>query len=80
MQDAQNMTDHERRAYDLGIEHAKATASWVIDGNTSQEHTRVRAHPSRGPVVTREARAFVAVCILHAAFCAAWGATLILTF
>ena len=29
-------TAHESRAYDLGAEHARATASWVTDGNTSE--------------------------------------------
>lgn len=31
-------SDHERAAYALGVEHALDAASWVIDGNTSQEH------------------------------------------
>lgn len=29
---------HEQEAYEAGVEAAKAAASWVIDGNTSQEH------------------------------------------
>jgi hypothetical protein len=31
-------TDHEREAYRLGVQAAEAAASWVIDGNTSQDH------------------------------------------
>jgi hypothetical protein len=33
-------TDHEREAYELGRDAAIAAASWVVDGNTSQEHIR----------------------------------------
>jgi hypothetical protein len=31
-------TDHEREAYRLGVQAAEAAASWVLDGNTSQDH------------------------------------------
>jgi hypothetical protein len=31
-------TDQEQQAYELGAEHARNAASWVIDGNTSSEH------------------------------------------
>lgn len=30
-------TEHEQSAYDLGVEHAKNAASWIIDGNTKRE-------------------------------------------
>jgi hypothetical protein len=33
-------TQHEQQAYDLGVEAAKAAASWVLDGNASDEHYR----------------------------------------
>jgi hypothetical protein len=33
-------TDHEREAYRLGVEAAVAAASWVLDGNMSQDHIR----------------------------------------
>jgi hypothetical protein len=33
-------TSHEQQAYDLGAEHARNAASWVIDGNTDQDHIR----------------------------------------
>lgn len=36
----QAMTSHEQAAYDLGVEHAKNAASWVLDGNTSEDHIR----------------------------------------
>jgi hypothetical protein len=28
----------EHEAYELGVQHAKAAASWCVDGNTSAEH------------------------------------------
>jgi hypothetical protein len=30
-------TEQEQQAYELGVEHAKSAASWVIDGNTDRE-------------------------------------------
>jgi hypothetical protein len=30
-------TEQERQAYELGVEHAKNAASWVIDGDTDRE-------------------------------------------
>ena len=30
-------TPHEQTAYDLGVEHAKNAASWIVDGNTKRE-------------------------------------------
>jgi hypothetical protein len=33
----QSMTDHERQAYELGAEHARNAASWIVDGNTERE-------------------------------------------
>jgi hypothetical protein len=38
MHDQMFTTDHEREAYRLGVQAAIAAASWVIDGNTSQDH------------------------------------------
>lgn len=35
-----DLTKYEAKAYELGADHAKAVASWVIDGNTSQESIR----------------------------------------
>jgi hypothetical protein len=32
--------DYERQAYELGAEHARNAATWVADGNTTQEHIR----------------------------------------
>jgi hypothetical protein len=36
----QYTTDHERQAYELGVQAATDAASWVIDGNTSADHIR----------------------------------------
>jgi hypothetical protein len=33
-----DIEQYEQEAYELGVEHARNAASWVIDGNTSQEH------------------------------------------
>jgi hypothetical protein len=30
----EGMTAHEQQAYELGVEHARNAASWVVDGNT----------------------------------------------
>jgi hypothetical protein len=38
MPDQTFTTDHEREAYRLGVEAAVAAASWVLDGNMSQDH------------------------------------------
>jgi hypothetical protein len=38
MPDQTFTTDHEREAYRLGVEAAVAAASWVLDGNTPQDH------------------------------------------
>jgi hypothetical protein len=38
MHDQTFTTAHEREAYRLGVEAAIAAASWVLDGNTSQDH------------------------------------------
>jgi hypothetical protein len=38
MPDQKFTTDHEREAYELGVKAAIAAASWVIDGNTPQDH------------------------------------------
>jgi hypothetical protein len=38
MPDQTFTTDHEREAYELGVRAAIAAASWVIDGNTPQDH------------------------------------------
>lgn len=38
MHDQRFTTDHEREAYDLGVQAAVAAASWVLDGNASQDH------------------------------------------
>jgi hypothetical protein len=35
-----SLTHYERKAYALGVDAAKAAASWVIDGNTDAEHYR----------------------------------------
>lgn len=32
------MNEHEKQAYELGVEHAKAAASWVTDGNSTHAH------------------------------------------
>lgn len=40
MTNEQTMTDYERQAYELGAEHARNAASWVIDGNTSTDAIR----------------------------------------
>jgi hypothetical protein len=40
MPDQTFTTDHEREAYELGRDAAIAAASWVLDGNTSQDHIR----------------------------------------
>jgi hypothetical protein len=40
MPDQTFTTDHEREAYELGKDAAIAAASWVVDGNTSQDHIR----------------------------------------
>jgi hypothetical protein len=40
MPDQTYTTDHEREAYELGRDAAIAAASWVLDGNTSQDHIR----------------------------------------
>lgn len=38
MHDRMFTTDHEREAYELGVQAALAAASWVLDGNTAQDH------------------------------------------
>jgi hypothetical protein len=38
MPDHTTRTTYEQTAYELGCEHARNSASWAIDGNTSQEH------------------------------------------
>jgi hypothetical protein len=32
------MNAYEQQAYELGQEHARNAASWIIDGNADQEH------------------------------------------
>jgi hypothetical protein len=32
-----DIDQYEQEAYELGVEHARNAASWVIDGNTSHE-------------------------------------------
>jgi hypothetical protein len=34
------MNAHEQEAYDTGVQAAKNAASWIIDGNTSEDHVR----------------------------------------
>jgi hypothetical protein len=36
----QYTTDHERQAYELGVQAATDAASWVLDGNTGADHIR----------------------------------------
>lgn len=38
MSDHTYTTDHEREAFELGAAAGLAAASWVADGNTSEEH------------------------------------------
>src|SRR3954453_10754134 len=38
MPDQTFTTAHEREAYELGVQAAIAAASWVLDGNTPQDH------------------------------------------
>lgn len=33
-------TSYKRQAYELGVEHAKNAASWVLDGNAGGDHYR----------------------------------------
>ena len=32
-----DLTKYEAEAYELGAEHARNAASWVVDGNTKRE-------------------------------------------
>jgi hypothetical protein len=33
-------TTYEQQAYEMGCERARHAASWIIDGNTSEDHIR----------------------------------------